>query len=203
MELQDLRYTPSLLPFAQNLYESAFPKEERMPFWMLRWRSRQNNIRFYVVMQEAEPVGLVHLITGSSGAYLMYFAVAEMERGKGLGRRIVSLLKEQFAGQNLFLCVEPLTPTAPNLAQRKRRKSFYHRCGFEETGYQAREGTVIFDVLSWGTPFRPEEYLRLLRRFIGFPLRLVFHPAVFPANIAGGSQKIGQQNEPTERKNIG
>lgn len=150
-----------------------------MPFWMLKWRSQHKNVQFYSVLDGDVMVGMVHLVSDGKTAYLLYFAVAEGCRSRGYGSRILDLLKARLAGQSLLLCVEPLDPDAPNYPQRLRRMQFYTRNGFRETGYQAKEGTVIFDMLAYGPPVQKESYVRLMRGFIGWPLRLLFHPQAF------------------------
>ncbi len=179
LTLRDVKQAPAELAAVRRIYERAFPQEERMPFWMLRWRSRQKNVRLYGAYHGGALVAMAHLISDGSTAYLLYFAVEEHCRGQGVGSQVLSLLKARLQGQTILLCIEPEEPGAPNAAQRQRRRRFYARGGFRETGYQAREGAVVFDLLAYGPPADKAAYLRLMRSFIGWPLRLVFHPQVF------------------------
>lgn len=185
---RDLRAHPDRCPAAVELYQTSFPPEERMPVWMLKWRSHHKTVRFYSVEENGRQAAIIHLVTDGKTAYLLYFAVEPHLRGQGCGSRVLTRLKEMLPGQAILLCVEPLDPAAPNLEQRQRRLAFYKKNGFAETGYQAKEGTVIFDVLSFGPPDL-EGYVRLLRGFIGWPLRLIFHPCAFPRQTEGSKKE--------------
>ena len=52
----------------EKLYNSAFPKEERIPIWLLKLLARKNKAKFYGINDDKKFIGLV---------YNVYYSTAE------------------------------------------------------------------------------------------------------------------------------
>ena len=65
--------------------------------------------------------------------HIIYFAVEEALRGRGLGSRILEEMRRANPGKRLLVDIEEPFGAAPNNAQRLRRRDFYLRCGYRET----------------------------------------------------------------------
>ena len=131
---------------AQKLYLTAFPKEERIPWAVLRlWDALGwGNMTAYYSGETF--CGMAFTAETEEIFYVMFFAVAEEYRGQGFGSAILEHMKQK--GKTVLLNVELPEETAPNYAQRLRRIAFYAKSGVCDTGYNIREVGGVFRVLS-------------------------------------------------------
>lgn len=84
--------------FAKELFESAFPDEERPPFGEIKKRN-QNQFHFMVASldeDESEPVGILTYWDFEECIYVEHFAITEELRNKGLGKAVfLNFLSQQ------------------------------------------------------------------------------------------------------------
>ena len=152
------------------LYESAFPDEERIPWDDLLRLVREMPLEFAEYRDGEELLGLTIVYPRPRLSWFWYFAVPEEKRGHGVGQRILSALLARYEGRSAVLDMEdPAQPGAPNLAQRLRRRDFYLRNGFRETGIGKTFGPVAMTMMLKGEDtFVMSDYdtlLSELRRF--------------------------------------
>lgn len=119
----------------KKLYLEAFPKAERMPFPMMLGMSALWHTHFYNFYDEETFCGFVYTATVGRQTFIMYLAVEEALRNKGYGSRILQMVKEKFYKNMVVVSIAPCFSNAEDLELRKRRKKFYERCGFRDTGY--------------------------------------------------------------------
>ena len=131
---------------AKAIYLEAFPKEERLPWWLLRLNATRQGIDITGWLEEGQLRGITISVTEGGLHFLLFFAIHPQFRGRGYGSAILKALKAQY--ETVVLNVEPLVADAPNLSQRQRRFRFYSRCGFRDTGYHVWEVGGMFRVLS-------------------------------------------------------
>lgn len=148
---------------AKALYLSAFPKEERLPWWLLCLCSARRGMGITAYYSDGVFCGITVSAATDKVLFLLFFAVADGCRGKGCGSEILKLLKREYPGRAIVLNVEPLDETAENAAQRVSRMRFYNRNGFFDTGYDIDEVGGTFRVLSDG-PLEPQAYLKVFGR---------------------------------------
>ena len=117
-----------------RLYESAFPKEEKKPFSMIRTMQKKGKTDVWYCEEAGKFAGLVITINGPDKILLDYLAVDIKRRGCGLGSEMLRLMRKQYAGKGVFLEIEVVTEEAANYEERKRRKQFYLRNGMTELG---------------------------------------------------------------------
>lgn len=146
----------------RQLYTRAFPKEERIPWWLLWLNACRNGVDLCAWQDGDTFCGMTSSVTVGNVHFLLFFAVAENCRGRGYGSEILRLLRQRY--QTVVLNVEPLTDTAPNLAQRKRRFAFYERNGFVDTGWYVWEIGGKFRVLSTEASLNVPAYKKLFRK---------------------------------------
>ena len=151
----------------KRLYLSAFPEDERAPFFFVRRRARQGRAEMLVAEENGAFIGFSYTVSYRELTYLFYFAVDGAQRGTGCGSEILRLLKERCAGSRIFLAREPLDDGAANNGERVRRRNFYLRNGFSDLPYEIREAGVIFDLMSTEEPVDPQDYDALIRRWAG------------------------------------
>ena len=163
--LERVRRDKAEMRWIRTLFLTAFPPEERPPFWVLR-RLAGNGVDWRKIVAEGEDAGFFYILTGEKTAYIFFFAVRPELRGRHIGTEALKTLLQEYEEQTVFLAIEPVEEDVPNPEERIRRKEFYIRCGFRPTGQRLREGKMVYEVL--GTAPAPEaEYRRIMRRWMG------------------------------------
>ena len=179
----------------KELYETAFPEEERKPFWLMETLSAQGKMEILAMEEEGDFKGLCinMLAPGTDLALLDYLAVSPKARSSGYGSRTIQLLSERFSGQRMIFEIEREDDAAPNAEQRRRRKRFYLRNGLRETGIFASCFGVPFEllVLSDGRTVTFEEYAAVLRETLGEEgVRMAAPTLLEIRRIAGAEQTV-------------
>ena len=156
----------------KELYESAFPENERAPFSVLVKKSRRENVDFKAYFDGETLVGMTYSVHQGNLTYLFYLAVPEALRGRGYGSEILQILKTMYPDHRIFLSMEEFRPDAPNYDIRLRRRAFYERNGYPLIGMRVQEGPEIFELAGTSADIRPEEYRKLMYRYLGI-MRLI------------------------------
>ncbi len=149
----------------KNLYRTAFPKEERMPWRMIMRMTRRRSLRSAVYYDGKALVGLSLCAVEEEQVFLFYLAVTTEIRNRGYGSMILTSLKEEYAGKVLFLDSERLDPEAPNNEQRIRRMAFYERNGIHQTGAFTHYGGVDYELLATDPDFTKEDFMKFVKEF--------------------------------------
>lgn len=164
MELRalDINSDPAVCQRARQLYLQAFPKEERLPWWVLRLQAKRRDIDLTAWMEGGTFCGFTCGVTVEGLHFLLFFAVAEPERSRGYGSAVLKQLREKYG--SLVLNVETLEPEASNYAQRLRRLRFYQRNGLQDTGWFVWEVGGRFRVLCTEPELDVKAYRKIFRR---------------------------------------
>ena len=131
----------------KDIYKEAFPREEKIPFWMLKMLTRDGRGEFYGVYDHEELIGLVYNVYYKDIIYISYLAIDDTKRGAGYGGRILQTIQKKYSDSRIFLCIEEMDPNAENYEQRVRRKAFYESNGFKMLPFQVKEGIVMYDAM--------------------------------------------------------
>ena len=153
MHIQKIDLTRSRIhaDSAYQIYRSAFPKEERIPWQMLRFCAKRRNVELCGYLADGVFCGFTYHAVTDDGIMIMFFAVDGTLRSQGYGAAILAHLKALYAPRALLLHVEPLDdPTAANYAERVRRLRFYERNGFCDTGVDVLDVGGWFRILACG-----------------------------------------------------
>ena len=118
----------------RRLYETAFPKEDQIPWKDLMRLMKTMSLDFIVYYEKKNLVGLTVVYPRPQFNWFWYFAVPEELRGQGIGQRILTQLIEKYKGKSNILDMESPEQVCENSEQRKRRHAFYLRNGFRDTG---------------------------------------------------------------------
>ena len=145
-----------------EINREAFPKEERAPLDGLL----QTVAEIVGIFRGGMPCGFFALRSYRKIRYLAFFAVRQDLRDQGIGREALALLKESCAGHVLVTECEAPYPEAESGDIRHRRKRFYLRSGFRETGWFSRYDGTEFEILCTG-PFDHAEYAQFTRYLSG------------------------------------
>ena len=132
------------------LYETAFPKDEQIPWDDLMRLVGEMSLDFTAYYEGEEFIGFTIVYPRKSFNWFWYFAVREELRGKGYGQQILTQLIERYKGQPFVLDMESTTQVCDNLAQRKRRQAFYLRNGFRDTHVYRTYNDIIMTIMMKG-----------------------------------------------------
>lgn len=131
----------------KELYLSSFPKEERMPFIMMLLMSCLWNTEFLAFYDEDKLCGIIYLASLRKQTFIMFFAVDEKLRSHGYGSRILNEIEKLYPKNPIIVSIEPCFEDADNIEQKLRRKSFYQRNGYVETGYFMKLAGQVQEIL--------------------------------------------------------
>ena len=147
---------------AKRLYRTAFPKEERLPWWVLRLSTLKSDVKLTAYYDGRKFCGFTHTTETADVLFVMFLAVDDAVRGKGYGSAILNCLKAE--GKPVVLNVEPLDDSAANADERANRMRFYKKNGFFDTGYDISEVGGIFRVLSTEPKLNVPKYLKVFAK---------------------------------------
>jgi GNAT superfamily N-acetyltransferase len=146
-----------------RLLKSAFPKKEQTSVFLLLLGALRKSTHFTVLYDEDKFVGLLYTIENDRYYFILYLAVNQNIRSKGIGGEILDYAYTQAKNKIIVLNVEPLDSAADNHEQRERRIAFYARHGICETGYGFSMDGVPYSVLaSEPSAFDPKAYSDML-----------------------------------------
>ena len=134
----------------KQLYETAFPKDEQIPWDDLMRLVGEMSLDFTAYYEGEEFIGFTIVYPRKSFNWFWYFAVREELRGKGYGQQILTQLIERYKGQPFVLDMESTTQVCDNLAQRKRRQAFYLRNGFRDTNVYRTYNDITMTIMMRG-----------------------------------------------------
>lgn len=73
--LTDIKQDKAVWQQIGALYKTAFPPDERAPFWLLRRRVKQGRAQILVAYDAKKLVGFTYLVIYRDLVYLFYFAM--------------------------------------------------------------------------------------------------------------------------------
>ena len=152
--------------WVKALFLSAFPPEERPPFFVMRLRARQYT-DWWLIQSGGKNAGFFYVIRDEDLAYLFFFAIDEAFRGQGIGSKALGQLIRLYEGKTFFLAIEPLDKKADNYPMRVRRLGFYQRNGLVPLNQWIREGKVVYALLGTGNQVPHEAYDRMMQHWLG------------------------------------
>lgn len=118
-----------------NLAIEAFPPEEYLAPDKLIKMSKEDNFDFYYIEDNSKFIGFVVVQTYKNLAYLFFLAIAKEYRLKGYGGKTLKLLKEIYPSKTQVVDFEMVDVNSANYNQRVKRREFYLKNGYQETGF--------------------------------------------------------------------
>ena len=170
LDFIDAKHNKESIKDLKKLYKEAFPKNEQVPFWLLKRLSKKENVEFYGIYEESKFAGLVYNVIYKDIVFIFYLAIDKNARGNGYGGKILSSLKEKYKNHRIVLNIEEVDENRENFEQRKRRKNFYIKNGFYDLNYTIKEYGEDYEMLCYneeGKHVSKEEYMCLMRNYFG------------------------------------
>lgn len=142
----------------RQMYLNAFPPAERMPFPVMVAMSKLWHTDFLEFYDGDILCGFIYLAHNRKLVFIMFLAVDEVLRSKGYGSAILHEIQNRYPDKKIIVSIEPCDAVAPDLALRTRRKAFYSRNGYRETGYRMRLSGVEQEILICSGQFDRREF---------------------------------------------
>jgi len=144
------------------LAKEAFPSEEYLAPSKLIEMSKEAGFNFLAVYDNDKFAGFVVVKLYKVMAYLFFLAVDEKMRGQGYGSRIIQKIKEIYPDYNHVVDFEMIDKNASNYSQRVKRKNFYLKNGYKETGRFLSYLGVNYEIMATNDNFDIDLFKELM-----------------------------------------
>lgn len=133
----------------KRIYETSFPLFERFDFSILGKCNKERNVHLSCILYDDCPIGMQFTVDLPNDiTYLMYFAIDKGYRNRGIGSKALQNLV--VAKDKIMLCIErPIDEIT------QKRKEFYLRNGFYETGIFFEDTNEQYEVLISRKEYKP------------------------------------------------
>lgn len=149
----------------KSIFKYSFPKEERMPFFMMLLLSKTQNMEFISFYDGDTLCGFVYMASNQNITFIIYLAVDEQLRSKGYGSCMISDIQQMYPNNKIVLYIDQPDEDALDKEQRIKRKAFYLRNNFKESGYLVQSTPkVLQEVLVKNGAFVEYEFLQALKQ---------------------------------------
>lgn len=145
------------------LAKEAFPPEEYLAPSELTKMARSDNFDFLALLDEDTFVGFMVVQTYEELAYLFFLAIDADSRSKGYGSRAIETLKAEYPDKTHIVDFEMPDDAAPNKEQREKRRCFYLRNGYRETGLFLSYLGVDYEVFCMGENFDTDTFKAMMK----------------------------------------
>ncbi len=151
MELKEL----DLKQFEEIYFKylvNDFPKNEVQPFEMIVTLYNENRYSFFGMYEKNEYVGYASVMNYNKYYLLSYYAVSKEKRGKGLGSKALTLLKENLINEADVLILETENPSFAKSDEEKiiqeNRIEFYKKNGCIDCGIEVEVYFVEYNLFT-------------------------------------------------------
>lgn len=147
----------------KELYETAFPVEEQIPWGDLMVLVEKMPLDFTAYYEGETLMGFFIVYPRKSFNWFWYFAVPEDLRGKGVGQQILSRVIEKYKDCTNILDIESPEQVCDNQDVRRRRHAFYLRNGFLDTSVGRSFSGIDYTIIKMGDrPFTMQDYDQII-----------------------------------------
>ena len=150
----------------KKLYDSSFPRNERIPFKMLLMRMKDNNPMF-AYYEDEYLIGMSFCFMNDDIVYLSYLCVDEKYRNRGYGTKILKTLQEELSSFRIAIDIEEVKEDCDNYEERKKRKDFYLKNGFVSADFHYHIYHVDYEILCYGGMITKEDWKKVTRKSFG------------------------------------
>jgi len=140
----------------------AFPPEEYLAPDKIMDLTREDGFNFLAYYDKNKFIGFTVVKIYKKMSYLFFLAVDRNFRRQGYGSKIIQKLKELYPDCNQVADFEKVDKKAENYEQRVKRKNFYLKNGYRETGKFLSYLNVDYEVMSEDNDFNFDLFKELL-----------------------------------------
>ncbi|MCD7729523.1 MAG: GNAT family N-acetyltransferase [Clostridia bacterium] len=134
---------------------------------MLWRKTLKGKGELYAAVNDDNFAGFAYVVANTKMAYLFFLAVTKDQRGKGIGGKILTEIKQRYGDKSVTLNIEEIDETSKNYNERLRRKAFYEKNGFRIADIKTKECGVKYDMLVYGKNVTYKDYADLMKNFVG------------------------------------
>ena len=146
----------------EKINNEAFPIYERMCMDEIFSFASDTDTDVLEIYDNSLPIGFAVILKNEKCGYLYYLAIDKSFRSKGYGGAALKKIIASYPDLQIILDFEEIDANAENNNQRIRRKNFYLKNGFYETGFYTLLGEIRFEVVCSELPLRKESFCDLL-----------------------------------------
>lgn len=146
----------------KKINDEAFPVYERMSMEEIFAFKEDTDTDFIGIYDKNVPIGFAVLLKNEKCGYLYYLAIDKNLRSKGYGAFSLQKIKEIYSPLQIILDFEEININAENYNQRMRRKNFYLKNGFYETGRYTLLNNQRFEVVCNNGELKEDAFKDLL-----------------------------------------
>lgn len=166
MILKQLTIDHPDFPEVENLFVEAFPENER-PLTIAQMlevaEQMEGPLSFELlgIYKDEEPndfAGFFLVINSELSKYLCFFAICPEKRSGGIGGKAIKALVERCGDIPLMFSYESVFEESNNAVQRERRRAFYLKNGFYESGWFMKANGTEFIIASAQEEFNKEAF---------------------------------------------
>lgn len=162
LEAEKISEESPFLEAINRLAKEASPPEEYLAPAKLIEMAKKPNFDFWV-LKDKEFVGFMAVQCYQNLAYLFFLAIDSSCRAKGYGSRALRLLQELYPNYKQVVDFEKIDENASNSLQREKRRAFYLKNGYKETGVFLSYLGVDYEVFCMDDAFDVETFKGLMQ----------------------------------------
>ena len=151
----------------KKIYFEAFPKEERIPLYFLKLKSKKENIDFLNIYDEETWIGFIYIVSYKDISFISFLAIDKSFRGKGYGSKVLKNIIEKYKNNRIILNIEEIDVNADNYMQRLKRKKFYEKNGFKDNNLKIKEVKIMYEMMYYKDKVSRNEYDKIMEYFLG------------------------------------
>lgn len=145
-----------------TLAKETFPPQEYLAPSKLVEMAEADDFDFLALTENSSFVEFIAVRIDQNLAYLFFLAIVPSYRSKGYGSRVIETLKVRYLDKKQVVDFEMLDDTANNYRQRQKRREFYLRNGYRETGMFLTYLGVNYEVFCMDQDFDPEKFIKMM-----------------------------------------
>ena len=158
MELREITKVSPDKAVLEEINEEAIPDNERTSLDDLFATGTDGNLEVLGIYVENEPVGFFVVRKYKNTRYLAYFAIKVECRSKGIGSKALALLINRYPNCQIVVEFEAPRNDVKEDDMVVRRRNFYLRNGFHETGCFTFYDGVEFEIACSRPIFVEQEF---------------------------------------------
>lgn len=167
MTFKDIFKSTDEIQKFKELYFSAFPQEERVPFDFLADKVQYGNSNLLTVYDGDLFVGILVLVFHKDMVFLWYLAIDDSLRGNGYGTKVLQVVEQKHSGCRLVLNIDEVADTFADFAQRQKRHQFYIKNGYDDCHVKTREKGVVYQLMSKNGNVPYNDYKQMMIAYLG------------------------------------
>lgn len=141
-----------------RINNESFPLNERNSIDNLYASGCDGNLDMIGIYADNELIGFFAVRKFRKIRYMAYFAICSEQRSKGIGSQALHLIKEYYPDSQFIIEFEAPDNSCENNAIRLRRRDFYLRNGFFETGWYSFYDETEFEIACSEAEFDKQEF---------------------------------------------